>query len=205
MPDCINPTLILAHANAWVGTPFSRRAALRGAGADCIGLVRGIYRELTGQNIEPPAWNGDWYDGPTNPIFDGLYSHAQPVALDGVKPGHIITYRVGHKRAAHVAILTAEGAIHAWEVGGVKETLPLFGREITSAWGLPCADGYESGPAELDINDCMAVIYRDGKGYHAEISELLTGAPLALTQSYASQAAALAALDPIYPNIECVE
>lgn len=135
----------------------------------------------------------------------GLFEHSLRMPLADAAPGHVITYRVGRERAAHVAILADDGIIHCWEVGGVKETQHLFGREITSAWALPCAPGYERGPDTLTAEDCLAVIYRDGRGYHAEITETLTGASLALTPSYETQAAALAALDPIYPNIETVE
>ena len=49
LTDHLNPALILAHARAWIGTPFAPRTALRGVRADCVGLLRGIWAELSGQ------------------------------------------------------------------------------------------------------------------------------------------------------------
>jgi NlpC/P60 family putative phage cell wall peptidase len=203
--DTINPALVLAHARAWVGTPFVPRGDLRGAGADCIGLIRGLWWELAGRFAPAPAWRADWSAAPAEAILDGLARHVVRVPLAEVRPGHVITYRIGDKRAAHVAILTDEGAVHAWEVGGVKETAPLFGREITSAWALPCHPECHPGPLPLTAEDCLAVIYPDALGPYAEVSLLADGTPLARSGHYASTAAALAALQPIYRNVETVE
>ena len=38
---------IVARARAWIGTPYRHRASCRGAGADCLGLVRGVWREVS--------------------------------------------------------------------------------------------------------------------------------------------------------------
>ena len=99
---------------------------------------------------------------------------------------------------------TETGSIHAWEICGVTET-QNFGREITSAWALICAPGFETGPRTLTAADCLAVIYPDASGPYAEISTLLDGTPLARTGHFRSTRAALAALNPIYENIETVE
>ncbi len=37
---------IVAAARAWVGTPYHHQASVKGAGCDCLGLIRGIWREL---------------------------------------------------------------------------------------------------------------------------------------------------------------
>ncbi|MEL7167362.1 MAG: hypothetical protein AAGL96_18000 [Pseudomonadota bacterium] len=207
MPDnenTLNPALVLAHARAWVGTPFIRRGDLRGAGADCIGLVRGIYRELTGRTVAAPAWRDDWPLEPTEQILDGLSAHAVRVPKDTVS-GRIVTFRIGHKRAAHVAILTDAGSIHAWEVGGVKETAPFYGREITSAWALPCPEGCVSGRPNLTADQCLAVIYPHENGPYAEITDMIDATPLARTPHYRDVAQALNHLGPIYTHIETME
>lgn len=205
LPDIINPALILAHARAWIGTPFVPRGDVRGAGADCIGLIRGLNAELTGKRVPAPPWRGDWASAAGEPILGGLAAHVVPVPIIDARPGHIITYRVGKTRAAHVAILTQEGIIHAWEVGGVKETQGLYGREVTSAWALPCAPDCAPGPATLTADECLAVIYRDASGHFAEISHMLTGEVLARTQSHPSRTGVMLTLDPIYNHIETVE
>ena len=35
-------------ARAWLGTPYRHQASVKGVGADCLGLVRGLWREVAG-------------------------------------------------------------------------------------------------------------------------------------------------------------
>jgi NlpC/P60 family putative phage cell wall peptidase len=46
----------VAEARLWLGTPYMHQASARGAGADCLGLLRGIWRALYGDEPEvvPP-------------------------------------------------------------------------------------------------------------------------------------------------------
>ena len=55
---------IVDAARAWIGTPYRHQAATLGAGCDCLGLVRGVWRQLFGE--APPAmpnYRADWRDG----------------------------------------------------------------------------------------------------------------------------------------------
>ena len=55
---------IVALARDWLGTPYHHQASLRGVGTDCVGLVRGIWRELYGTEAEAaPAYTRDWAEG----------------------------------------------------------------------------------------------------------------------------------------------
>ena len=52
---------VVRLARQWVGTPYHHQASKRGAGADCLGLVRGVWRELYGYEAEaPPPYRRDW-------------------------------------------------------------------------------------------------------------------------------------------------
>ena len=52
---------IVAEARAWIGTPYRHQASLAGVGADCLGLVRGVWRGLNGRDAEaPPPYSRDW-------------------------------------------------------------------------------------------------------------------------------------------------
>lgn len=52
---------IVAAARLWLGTPYQHQASLRGAGCDCLGLLRGIWRELCGAEPQAvPAYSPDW-------------------------------------------------------------------------------------------------------------------------------------------------
>ena len=51
----------LEIARTWIGTPYRHQASVRGAGADCLGLVRGVWRGLYGpEPADLPAYTPDW-------------------------------------------------------------------------------------------------------------------------------------------------
>lgn len=52
---------IIAAARSWLGTPYHHQASLKGVGSDCLGLIRGIWRELYGPEPEAmPPYTRDW-------------------------------------------------------------------------------------------------------------------------------------------------
>ena len=54
--DGLPGATVVAHARAWIGTPYEHQASCRGSGTDCLGLLRGLWRELLGAEPEtPPA------------------------------------------------------------------------------------------------------------------------------------------------------
>ncbi|MFX9112545.1 hypothetical protein ABTN46_19735, partial [Acinetobacter baumannii] len=55
------PRTIVDLARSWLGTPYRHQSSLRGVGCDCLGLVRGLWRELYGREPEPvPPYRPDW-------------------------------------------------------------------------------------------------------------------------------------------------
>ncbi|MBO9467067.1 peptidase [Tropicibacter sp. R15_0] len=139
MPEILDRTRVHHAAKGWIGTPFVQQGDLRGAGADCVGLVRGLWRELSGVYVPPPAWRSDWAVAPGEPILRGLCAHL--VQVRDACPGTIAVFRVGRKRAAHLGILTERGVIHAHDALGVIEIgrggLPAPG----SLWAFPQVAG----------------------------------------------------------------
>jgi NlpC/P60 family putative phage cell wall peptidase len=52
---------IVAEARLWIGTPYLHQASVRGAGTDCLGLLRGIWRAVHGTEPEKvPPYTDDW-------------------------------------------------------------------------------------------------------------------------------------------------
>ena len=52
---------VIDVARGWIGTPYVHQASVPGAGCDCLGLVRGVWREVFGAEPEPvPAYTRDW-------------------------------------------------------------------------------------------------------------------------------------------------
>jgi NlpC/P60 family putative phage cell wall peptidase len=47
--------IVIAAARLWLGTPYVHQASVLGAGCDCLGLARGIWRDLHGpEPVTPP-------------------------------------------------------------------------------------------------------------------------------------------------------
>ena len=74
---------IIAEARAWIGTPYLHQASTPGAGCDCLGLVRGVWRALRG--AEPatvPPYGPDWAEtGGDEALWRALAAHLRPAGL----------------------------------------------------------------------------------------------------------------------------
>ncbi len=62
---------IVTAARAWIGTPYLHQASAKGAVCDCLGLIRGVWREVHGAEPMPvPPLSldgvlcGGWRTGP---------------------------------------------------------------------------------------------------------------------------------------------
>jgi hypothetical protein len=61
LQDPAQATAIVALARGWIGTPYHHQASVQGVGCDCLGPVRGVYRQYTGRDPEtPPPYSRDW-------------------------------------------------------------------------------------------------------------------------------------------------
>ena len=117
---------IIARARSWLGTPYLHQASVKGAGTDCLGLVRGVYREL--YDIEPetaPAYSADWAEvSREETLRDAARRHLAPVSIENALPGDILLFRVkAGAPAKHAAILIApRRIIHAYSGRAVCES-----------------------------------------------------------------------------------
>lgn len=108
------PERIVAEARSWIGTPYVHQASLKGAGCDCLGLVRGVWRAVTGAEPEvPPPYSRDWAErSGTETLRDAAARHM--VAIDIADAGASDVLLFAYDRLApakHCAILT--GAVDA--------------------------------------------------------------------------------------------
>lgn len=116
----------LAEARAWIGTPYRHQASVKGVGADCLGLVRGVWRALYGAEPEaPPPYSAEWAErGGAETLLAAARRRLIEIDLAAVQPGDVLLFRFapGHP-AKHCAILSAEDRmIHAWQGHAVCET-----------------------------------------------------------------------------------
>jgi NlpC/P60 family putative phage cell wall peptidase len=124
-----NPAAV-AEARAWIGTPFRHGASLRGAGADCLGLIRGVWRAVVGPDpAAAVSYGPHWSALDHGRLMDGLRSRMAQV--DRAAPGDVLALRLnglggGPCAARHLGVLAErDGAptlIHAWSGRGVVES-----------------------------------------------------------------------------------
>ncbi|HEY7270557.1 MAG TPA: peptidase P60, partial [Dehalococcoidia bacterium] len=102
-------THIIAIARTWLGTPYHHQASAKSVGCDCIGLVRGIWRELYGREPQPlPAYTRDWAEAHgRETLLEAARRHLIEVALSEAQPGDALVFRWRRGMPAkHCAILS---------------------------------------------------------------------------------------------------
>ena len=138
-----DPDLVVAVARRFLGTPYHDQASLRGVGCDCIGLARGVWREVVGAETFPIApYSRDWGEtGPHEVLADGARRMMPEIALADVRPSAIVLFRMAPRAIAkHVGILTGpDSFIHSYErLGVIEEVLtPIWRRRIAFAFLFP--------------------------------------------------------------------
>ncbi len=135
---------VVALARGWIGTPYEHQASCKGAGADCLGLLRGVWRELHGAEPElPGAYTPDLSetDG-VERLLPAAQRHMAEVAVAEI--GDVLLFRLGRCVVKHVAILSddtvgAEKIIHAYSGRGVVESplTPAWARRIAGKFRIP--------------------------------------------------------------------
>ena len=143
------PSIVIAAARGWRGTPYHDQASLRGVGCDCLGLARGVWREVVGPEPFPiPPYSRDWGEtGPREVLAEGARAMMIEVSPADAPPGALILFRMMPRAIAkHVGILTGRTSrtapdrfIHAYERLGVIEQplTPSWRRRIAFAFLFP--------------------------------------------------------------------
>lgn len=120
---------IVAVARDWIGTPYVHQACVRGAGCDCLGLVRGVWRTVVGDEPEEvPRYSADWDEPQGQEV---LWAAARARLLDvsdrDWASGQVLLFRMREGAVAkHLGILAQAGDaptfIHAYTGHGVVES-----------------------------------------------------------------------------------
>lgn len=133
-------------AREWIGTPYQHQASVKGAGTDCLGLLRGVWRGLYGQEPEAvPPYTRDWSepDGQER-LWAAALRHLVPVEAAQAGPGDVLLFRMCEGAVAKHLGLRAEGKagatfVHAFSGHGVLES-PLsapWARRIVACFAFP--------------------------------------------------------------------
>jgi len=137
---------VVSLTRAWIGTPYRHQASCRGAGTDCLGLLRGVWRELIGDEPEAaPAYTADWSEpSRTEDLLAAAGRHLVAVDWSARRPGDVLVLRMRDGGVAkHVGILASgdgfETLIHAYSGHGVVESplTPAWARRVAAVFRFP--------------------------------------------------------------------
>jgi len=144
-PRAATPTLaargpsddIVAIARGWIGTPYVHQASVQGAGSDCLGLLRGVWRELHGEEPETaPPYSPDWAEASgEETLYGALARHLTEIEPAALAPGDIALFRMTRPGPAkHCGILAqhlsgATASLH--ERNPLGATASLHERRLT--------------------------------------------------------------------------
>jgi NlpC/P60 family putative phage cell wall peptidase len=121
-----NAEKITAAARRWLGTPYRHQASVRGRGCDCLGLIRGVWREVYGTAPQGlPAYTRDWGEAAAREyVLEAAERHLARIDPDERAAGDLVVFRWRDGAVAkHLGILSERDRfIHAWEAAGVVET-----------------------------------------------------------------------------------
>ena len=134
---------IIAAARGWLGTPYRHQASVKGVGCDCLGLVRGVWREVYGSEPEvPPPYAPGWAEASgVEALAEAGVRHLLPVPENAFAAGDVLLFRwKPHLPAKHAGIaVSADRMIHAHDGLSVCEVSlsPWWQRRIAFVFRFP--------------------------------------------------------------------
>jgi NlpC/P60 family putative phage cell wall peptidase len=140
---------IVAQSRRWIGTPYRHQGSLIGVGCDCLGLLRGVWRDLIGPEPEPiTPYAPEWAEVARVERLAALgRRYFTPLDIGRFEAGDVLLFRWRPDLPAkHCAIATSrETMIHAHDGARVAEVaiVPAWRRRIAFAFAFP---GVETMP-----------------------------------------------------------
>jgi len=137
----ISRRAILAEARDWIGTPYQHQMSAKGAGCDCLGLVRGVWRAFYGAEPEtPPAYTPDWAERQgAETLLQAARRYLKPV--NAAEPGDVLLFRMHAQAPAKPVAILDEGGllIHAyWGRAVVRSRFaPWWRARLAGAFAFP--------------------------------------------------------------------
>ena len=138
---------IAREAAGWLGTPYQHQASVQGAGADCLGLLRGVWRARFGEEPEAaPAYTADWSEPSREEgLMAAARRHLIEIPISEIRIGDVLLFRMRRNwPAKHLAILADKSAaepriIHAYSGHGVVTSSlgPSWRRRIAATFRFP--------------------------------------------------------------------
>jgi NlpC/P60 family putative phage cell wall peptidase len=132
-------------ARRWIGTPYHHQGALRGVGCDCLGLLRGVWRDLYDADAEDPgAYDASRFrSGGRETLLEAAHRHLIAKASLDISPGDVLLFRLHPMRPVqHCGIAVDQTTmIHAHDGACVCEVgLAPWLRRLAFVFTFPLAD-----------------------------------------------------------------
>ena len=133
---------IVMEARSWIGTPYRHQASLKGVGCDCLGLLRGVWREVMGQEPElPPPYSPDWAEAGADTLVAAARRYLVEIDRHEILPGDVLLFRWrDNLPAKHCAVATSPSRmIHAHDGASVVEVAlcSWWRRHLAHAFRFP--------------------------------------------------------------------
>ena len=135
--------LIISTARQWIGTPYVHQQSVKGAGCDCLGLIRGVWREIVGPEPETaPPYTSDWGERfGQEQLWQVCERHLTFIRKNDYIAGDVVLFRWRPDLPAkHCAIVSNDNhMIHALQNHDVQEVaIPTsWQRKIVAAFSFP--------------------------------------------------------------------
>ena len=137
---------VLAIAQDWIDTPYQHQASAREAGCDCLGLIRGIWREIYGaEPLSVPAYTPDWAEQKgEETLLHAAQSCLTPIDKEHTQAGDVLLFRMRPDAPCkHIAVMSAPyRIIHAYWGRAVVESylVPYWRRRHVSSFSFPICE-----------------------------------------------------------------
>jgi len=136
---------IVAEALSWIGTPYHQQASVKGAGCDCLGLIRGVWRGVYGTEPEaPPPYSPDWAEATgQETMLAAARRNLVETPIEAAREGDVLVFRWRTELPAkHAGVLIApDRVLHAYEKSREGVTAfhlnPWWRRRIAGAFSFP--------------------------------------------------------------------
>jgi NlpC/P60 family putative phage cell wall peptidase len=134
---------IVEVARGWIGTPYIHQASQKGVGCDCLGLLRGVWREILGEEpYLPPPYSADWAEASgRETLAEAGQKYLIEIPITAFTTGDVILFRWrDNVPSKHCAIAVSDQfMIHAHDGASVAEVKigSWWKRHISYAFRFP--------------------------------------------------------------------
>ena len=139
--------MMAVRAKAWLGTPYRHQASEKGVGTDCLGLIRGLWRERYGAEPQDvPPYGPDWAErGGEERLLEAARRWLVEKPLSEMQVGDVLLFRMGEGAVVkHCGVLSSVAGpeprmVHAYWARSVVESWMgvWWHRRLVAAFGWP--------------------------------------------------------------------